>query len=155
MIFQLQITVQSIEEAERILASLKYSADPAVVQQVEDQTQRILACAEQVAQHVNPAAPDDKPKNPRGRPRRQVADALPEPAAPVAEATATPEAEVEAPVPQTYTRDDIRKALMDLQAKTPGDMTGALAMLEKFNAGRVSEVQDADFAKFIDACKAA
>jgi len=159
MIFQLQITVQSIEEAERVLASLKHSADPAVVQQVEGQ---IPAFDGEVSVKGEPVA--EKPKNPRGRPRRQVADPLPESAAPSA---SLPEKQGPAPAPesepevegqaarQTYTRDDVRQALMDLQAKTPGDMTGALAMLEKFKAGRVSEVAEADFAKFIAACKAA
>jgi hypothetical protein len=151
--FQLQITVHSIEEAERILACLKHSADPAAVKEVTDQINSSVESGE-----VNPKvdqAPAEKPKNPRGRPRRQVADPLPEPAAPEAEVTATPEAEAQAPAQQSHTLDDVREALMGVQNKTPGDMTACLAILEKFGAKRVSEVKPEDFAGFIAACKAA
>jgi len=159
--FQLQITVQSIEEAERLLACLKHSADPAAVKQVESQIPfnalaGLLDAESPAKKHfpntTNTAGEPAAPKKPRGRPRREVAPPVTESAAPEAEAAVTPKAEAEAPAQQTYTREDARQALMDLQAKTPGDLTGALAILEKFDAKRVSEVKDADYAKFIAAC---
>lgn len=147
MSFQLQITVSSIEEAERILACLRHDADPTVVKDVADQIPQSDAGA------PPPAA--EKPK--RGRPRREVAPPLPESAAPEAEATATPEAEAEAPAQQsTYTLDDARKALKDVQAKYgTADMEKPLALLSQFGAGRVSEVKAEDYAAFIAACEAA
>lgn len=151
MSFQLQITVSSIEDAERVLATLKHGADPAAVKQVTDQINAPVESGE-----VNPKV-DDKPKNPRGRPRREVAPPLPESAAPEAEATATPLAEAEAPAQQpSYTLDDVRKALQGVQAKYgTADMAKPLEILGKFGAGRVSEVKAADYADFIAACKAA
>lgn len=148
MQFQLVITCQSIEDAERVLATLKHGADPAVVKQVEAQVNPQTDAGEP------PAA--EKPKNPQGRPRRQVAEPLPESAAPEADAPATPLAEAEAPAQQTYTLDDVRAALKDVQAKYgTADMAKPLEILGKFGAGRVSEVKAADYAKFIAACKAA
>jgi hypothetical protein len=163
MQFQLVITCQSIEDAERVLATLKHGADPAVVKQVEGQIPFAdpagLSDAESPAKKHFPETTNtaaEKPKNPRGRPRRQVAEPLPESAAPEAEATATPEAEAQAPAQQTYTIDDVRAALKDVQAKYgTADMAKPLEILGKFGAGRVSEVKAADYAGFIAACKAA
>ena len=152
MSFQLQITVSSIEEAERILACLRHDADPTVVKDVADQINPMVESGPVNPQVDPPAA--DKPK--RGRPRREVAPPLSESAAPEAEATATPEAEAEAPAQQTYTLDDARKALKDVQAKYgTADMEKPLALLSQFGAGRVSEVKAEDYAAFIAACKAA
>jgi hypothetical protein len=165
--FQLQITVQSIEEAERVLACLKHSADPAAVKEVEEQipfhSPGGLSDDESPAKKYFPQTTNtagepaaEKPKNPRGRPRRQVVEPLPESAAPALEDASTGSREaVQEPAQQTYTPDDVREALMGVQAKTPGDMTACLAILEKFNAKRVSEVKPEDFAKFIADCKAA
>lgn len=148
MQFQIVITCQSIEDAERVLATLKHGADPSVVKQVADQVNP------QADAGSSPAA--EKPKNPRGRPRRQVAEPLPESGAPEAEVTATPEAEAQAPAQQTYTLDDVRAALKDVQAKYgTADMAKPLEILGKYGAGRVSEVKEADYADFIAACKAA
>jgi hypothetical protein len=155
MQFQLVITCQSIEDAERVLATLKHGADPAVVKQVEDQVNPQPSIMD-VIERDEAARSTEKPKNPRGRPRREVAPPLPESAAPEAEVTATPEAEAQAPAQQTYTLDDVRAALKDVQAKYgTADMAKPLEILGKFGAGRVSEVKEADYAKFIAACKAA
>lgn len=159
MQFQLVITCQSIEDAERVLATLKHGADPVVVEQVEGQIPNGVSpqlSGESVSPALNESPSAEKPKNPRGRPRRQVAEPLPESAAPEAEATATPEAEAQAPAQQTCTLDDVRNALKDVQAKYgTADMAKPLEILGKFGAGRVSEVKEADYAKFIAACKAA
>ena len=152
MQFQLVITCQSIEDAERVLATLKHGADPAVVKQVEDPVNP------QTDAGQPPAA--EKPKNPRGRPRRQVAEPLPESAAPASAgsdpAEKKPEDSSGAPAQQTYTLDDVRAALKDVQAKYgTADMAKPLEILGRFGAGRVSEVKEADYAKFIAVCKAA
>lgn len=144
--FQMTFTFSTIEEAEPVLACLRHAADPAAVK----------AAAEQIPPTDEESRLADKPKNPRGRPRRQVAEPLPEPAAPEAEVTATPEAEAEAPAQQSHTLDDVRAALKDVQAKYgTADMAKPLEILGKFGAGRVSEVKEADYAGFIAACKAA
>ena len=151
MQFQLVITCQSIEDAERVLATLKHGADPAVVKQVTDQINAPVESGK-----VNPKV-DDKPKNPRGRPRREVAPPLPESAAPASEdaSTGSRVAEQE-PAQQTYTLDDVRAALKDVLAKYgTADMEKPLALLSQFGAGRVSEVKAEDYAAFIAACKAA
>lgn len=159
MSFQLQITVSSIEEAERILACLRHDADPTVVKDVAAQINPPVESGPVNPQVDPPAA--DKPK--RGRPRREVAPPLSESAAPgtpqstEAEAPNAGTAEVEVtPAQQTYTLDDARKALQDVQAKYgTADMAKPLEILGKFGAGRVSEVKAEDYAKFVDACKAA
>ena len=153
MSFQLQITVSSIEEAERILACLRHDADPTVVKDVAAQINPTVESGP-VNPQVDPPAPD-KPK--RGRPRREVAPPLPESAAPASEdaSTGSRVAEQE-PAQQTYTLDDVRAALKDVLAKYgTADMAKPLEILGKFGAGRVSEVKAADYAKFIAACKAA
>lgn len=161
MSFQLQITVSSIEEAERILACLRHDADPTVVKDVAAQINPTVESGPVNPQVDPPAA--DKPK--RGRPRREVAPPLSESAAPSA---SLPEKQGPAPAPesepevegqaaqQTYTLDDARKALKDVQAKYgTADMEKPLAILSQFGAGRVSEVKAEDYAAFIAACKAA
>jgi hypothetical protein len=167
--FQLQITVQSIEEAERLLACLKHSADPAAVKEVEEQipfhSPGGLSDDESPAKKYFPQTTNtagepavEKPKNPRGRPRRQVADPLPESAAPVVaseDSLPLTGADPSVPAQQTYSQDDVRAALMGVRDKTPGDMTKCLAILQKFGAQRVVEIKPEDFAKFIAACKAA
>jgi len=151
--FMLQIQVTSIEEAERILACLKHAADPAAVQQVEEQLTGGTADVP-----VTPVEPE-KPKNPRGRPRREKAEPLPESAAPAAEPTAEAAPDANAPAteqePQSYTLADVRSALQGVQAKNPSNMQPCLDLLAKFGAARVSEVKEADYAAFVAACKAA
>ena len=165
MNFTLQIEVSSIEEAERILACLRHDAGPAVVGQVEQQIPFVdlagLSDAESpAAKHfpetTNTAKVDEKPKNPRGRPRRQVAEPLPESAAPVvASEQSQPLTGDDAPVPaqQTYTAADVRAALQEvLNSK---DMAACTAILGQFNAARVSELAPEQYAAFVAACKAA
>lgn len=154
MSFQLQITVSSIEEAERILACLRHDADPTVVKDVAAQINPTVESGPVNPQVDPPAA--DKPK--RGRPRREVAPPLPESAAPESTPAASEAGaqSLSAPAQQTYTLDDARKALKDVQAKYgTADMEKPLAILSQFGAGRVSEVKAEDYAAFIAACKAA
>lgn len=164
MQFQLVITCQSIEDAERVLATLRHGADPAVVKEV---TAQIPASASNGDNPGNPepalnsGAPAQEPKK-RGRPRREVAPPLTESAAPVATATegsspSQPDENIKTgPAQQTHTLDDVRAALKEVQAKYgTADMAKPLEILGKFGAGRVSEVKEADYAGFIAACKAA
>lgn len=164
--FQLQITVSSVEEAERILACLRHAADPAIVSGVAQQLQYHdvsgLSDAESPAKKHFPETTNtaaEKPKNPRGRPKRKVAPPLPESAAPEvkeADPVTVQEASQPASAQQTYTLDDVRSALKGVQAKYgTADMEKPLEILGKFGAGRVSEVQAKDYAQFIEACKAA
>lgn len=159
MPFQIQITVDSIEEAERILACLKHDNAPA---------------AQQVASQVSPNNPQvesakinsavEPPKKKRGRPRREVAPApAPESAAPVAslsekqDPAPAPESEVEvkgqAAQQTTYTFDDTKAALKKLLDKYEGDMKKPLEVLGQFGAERISAVKEADYAAFIAACE--
>jgi predicted lipid-binding transport protein (Tim44 family) len=145
--FTLQIQCGTIEDAERILAALKHSANPAVVE----------ALAAQVNAEVEPAAitPEvEKPKNPRGRPRREVAEKPKTAAAPAVAAGAASEAgDASAPAP---TLDDARAALKGVQAKYgTDDMSKPLEVLGQFSAGRISEVKSEQYPAFIAACKAA
>lgn len=164
MSFQLQITVSSIEEAERILACLRHDADPAVVKDVAAQIPASASNGDNPGSPepaLNSGAPAQEPKK-RGRPRREVAPPLPESAAPVATATegsspSQPDENIKTePAQQTHTLDAARKALKDVQAKYgTADMEKPLALLSQFGAGRVSEVKAEDYAAFIAACKAA
>lgn len=168
--FKLLIEVTSIEEAERILACLKHSADPATVARVAGQVGGFDACdmtsasaqgfrdGAQAAATGETAA--EKPRNPRGRPRRQVAEPLPESAAPASEpeVTATPEAEAPASEPaqqSSYTLADIRGALQGVQAASPGNLQPVIDLLAKFGVARVSDVKESDYPAFVEACKKA
>lgn len=164
--YMLQIQVATFDDLERIVACLKHSADPVIVKQVEATRDLIaysdpagLTDAESPAAKHFPNTTNEvevtKPKNPRGRPRREVAAPLPESAAPEAEVTATPEVEAQAPAPQTYTLADIREALQGVVSKTPGDMRPATGLLAEFGAARVSEIPAERYADFVAACKAA
>lgn len=149
MSFQIQITVDSIEEAERILACLRHDNPPA---------------AQQVADQVTDTA-DNLPVEPkkRGRPREEesAAPAATESAAPVvASESSEPQATVgeEIPVPAQQTPptfDDAKAALQQLLARHDGDMAKPLEILAKYDAQRISAVKEADWPAFIAACKAA
>ncbi|WP_426271545.1 hypothetical protein ACN9MB_08965 [Dyella kyungheensis] len=160
--FTLTIQVSSIDEAERILAALKHTADPAAVAQAEDQVfagpspSTIIENPEK-----NSPAIEQTPRK-RGRPPK----AAQESAAPVAEsgsaavAPALEEQPVSEPVvhsaQQTLSIDDARNALKEVQAKYgTADMAKPLELLGQFGANRVSEVKADDYVAFIAACKAA
>jgi predicted lipid-binding transport protein (Tim44 family) len=149
--FTLQIQCPTIEDAERIIAALKYSANPAVVE----------ALAAQVNAEVEPAAitPEvEKPKNPRGRPRREVAEKPAASSAPATEADSGTETSpgVDTSAQQAPTLDDARAALKAVQAKYgTDDMSKPLEVLGQFSAGRISEVKPEQYPAFIAACKAA
>jgi hypothetical protein len=99
----------------------------------------------------------EKPKNPRGRPRREVAAPLTESAAPApetADAIGQDEADnTAAPAQQTYTLADVREALQGVVTRTPGDMRPATQLLADFGAARVSEIKADDYARFVAACQ--
>jgi hypothetical protein len=147
--FTLQIQCTTIEDAERVLAALKHTAEPAVVQQVAEQ--------------IKP--PAEAPKK-RGRPRREVAaTATEKPAASPASlsesqgSTAAPRSEPEVKGPETQqapTFEDVRNALKAVQAKYgENDLAKPLAILAQFDAARVSAVKESDYPAFIAACEAA
>lgn len=154
--FTLQIQCTTIEDAERVLAALKHTADPAVVNQVADQL---------------PAAETPAPtKNPRGRPRRTVATTETEKPAASTDATNANATNVDAnaaeatnasatnanAAPQAPTFDQVRAALKAVQAKYgENDLAKPLAILQQFDAARVSAVKESDFVAFIAACEAA
>jgi predicted lipid-binding transport protein (Tim44 family) len=160
--FTLTIQVSSIDEAERILAALKHTADPAAVAQVEDQ---VFAGPSPSTLIENPEknspAIEQTPRR-RGRPPKADQKS----AAPVAEsgsaavAPALEEQPASEPVvqsaQQTLSIDDARNALKEVQAKYgAADMAKPLALLGQFGANRVSEVKVEKYAEFIAACKAA
>lgn len=136
MAFQLQITVNTIEDAERILACLRHDAAPA---------------AAQVAEQVTAG------KRGPGRPRKTNA----EPAAPAsASESAAPESQGEPsdtaePAQQTPTFEDAKAALQKLLQKYDGDMAKPLQVLGKYKAQRISAVNEADWKAFIADCEAA
>lgn len=167
--FKLQIEVDSIEEAERILACLRHDAGPNAVKQVERQipfhapgglSDEESPAAKYFPETTNTATKNptaEKPKNPRGRPRREVAPPIQESAAPespaeaeAAEAVQQPDVQ---PAQQTYTAADVRAALQAVL--TDKDMAACTAILSKFNAARVSELAPEQYADFVAACKAA
>lgn len=157
--FTLQIQCNTIEDAEKILATLKFGAGKDVVQQVADQIPAALAApGESQAAEPAPALPDTKPKNPRGRPRREVAE---KPAASTDTATSTAPGDTgvdpsAASTQQAPTLDDARAALKAVQAKYgTDDMSKPLEILGQFSAGRISEVKPEQYPDFITACKAA
>lgn len=171
--FQLHITVSSIEEAERILACLRHDAAPAVVAQVGEQVNKVTYIEEGEALRAEIELATEKPKNPRGRPKREVAPPVDnayvaegcqkfeESAAPVvASESSEPVAPVgdDTPVPaqQTLTLDDAKKALMGVQARHgTADMAVPLQLLKEFGACRISEVKADDYPAFIAACEKA
>jgi hypothetical protein len=150
MSFQIQITVDSIAEAERILACLRHDNPPAA-QQVNAQVE---------SGKINPEV---APTKPRGRPRKESAAlAATESAAPVATATddqspnQPDQVQNTGPAQQTPpTFDDAKAALQALLARHDGDMTVPLQVLASFDAQRISAVKEADWPAFIAACKAA
>src|SRR5690348_17536407 len=84
--FTLQIQCPTLDEAERIIAALKHSANPAVVDALAAQIPASATAAEvpETRSTVSGVAvPSQEPKK-RGRPRREVAK---KPAASVATAT--------------------------------------------------------------------
>lgn len=141
MSFQIQITVDSIAEAERILACLRHDNPPA---------------AQQVAEQVTGNA-DNLPVEPkkRGRPRKE------ESAAPAATESAASEPQGEPggtadPAQQTPpTFDDAKAALQALLARHDGDMTVPLQVLAQYDAQRISAVKESDWPAFITSCQAA
>lgn len=142
--FTLQIQCDSIEHAERVLAALKHTAEPAVVQQV----------AAQVA--PNDTGKTDQAPARRGRPPKEKPAASAE--SPVRDTTTvTGSAEKHAvPEQQAPTLDTIRAALQGVQKKYGADdMAKPIAILQKFGAGRISEVKAEDYSAFIAACEAA
>lgn len=142
MSFQIQITVDSIAEAERILACLRHDNLPAA-QQVNAQVE---------SGKINPQV---APAKPRGRPRKE------ESAAPAATESAASEPQGEPggttdPAQQTPpTFDDAKAALQALLARHDGDMTVPLQVLASYDAQRISAVKEADWPAFIAACEAA
>jgi|SRR5690348_2251915 len=157
--FTLQIQCPTLDEAERIIAALKHSANPAVVDALAAQIPASATAAEvpETRSTVSGVAvPSQEPKK-RGRPRREVAK---KPAASVA--TATDDLSPNQPdkaqktelTQQAPTLDDARAALKGVQAKYgTDDMSQPLEVLAKFSAGRISEVKPADYPRFIAACK--
>lgn len=160
--FTLQIQCATLDEAERIIAALKYSADPAVVDALAAQLPfndpAGLSDAESPAAKRFPGTTNtgaEKPKNPRGRPRREVAE-KPAASAEVQGPAPAPESEPEVQAQQAPTLDDARAALKGVQAKYgTDDMTKPLEVLGQFSAGRISEVKPEQYPAFIAACKAA
>jgi hypothetical protein len=143
MSFQIQITVDSIAEAERILACLRHDNPPAA-QQVNAQVE---------SGKINPEV---APAKPRGRPRKEpAAPAATESAAQSAPAEAETALEAATSAQQTPpTFDDAKAALQALLARHDGDMTVPLQVLASFDAQRISAVKEADWPAFIAACKA-
>lgn len=161
MKFILQIEVDSFEEAEQIVASLRHSASPAAVAQVEAQVQVDDAGpsdAESPAKKyfpetTNVAAEPEAPKR-RGRPRKEQAAPLvvQEEAHEAAMSSGDPEkSEPEQPL----SIDHVREALRGVQANGIGDVPKQLALLQKYGAQRVTELKPENYADFIADCKAA
>lgn len=163
--FTLNIQVSTIEEAERILAALKYTADPAAVQQVQDQV--VLTAATLTADVFEELLSGNSEKNSsaiepttrkRGRPskadQKSVAPAVDVPTE-VAPSSGD-HSNGSTSAQQTYSIDDARNALKEVQAKYgTADMSKPLELLGQFGANRISEVNADKYADFIAACKAA
>ena len=158
--FILQIEVDSIDEAERILASLRHSAAPAVVQQINEQVNAgfsagdMTDAAAQGFRDGQSASAAEAPKR-RGRPRKEQA-------APLAEQNTAHEAANSSGKPEKseseqppYSIADVREALMGVQAGGIGDVPRQLALLQKYGANRVTELKPENYAAFIADCKAA
>lgn len=146
--FTLQIQCPTIEDAERIIAALKHSANPAVVENLAAQIPPPCDNAHVVEGGEKFAEPE-KPK--RGRPRREVAE---KPAASAVSTSA--DSSADEATQQAPTLDDARAALKDVQAKYgTDDMSKPLEVLGQFSAGRISEVTPEQYPAFIAACKAA
>lgn len=153
MSFQIQITVDSIAEAERILACLRHDNPPAAQVKFDDPAG--LSDAESPAAKYFPGATNIAEPKKRGRPRKE------ESAAPAATESAASEPQGEPsgtadPAQQTPpTFDDAKAALQALLARHDGDMTVPLQVLAEYDAQRISAVKEADWPAFIAACKAA
>lgn len=166
--FILQIEVDSIDEAERILASLRHSAAPAVVQQVVEQlpfsdpaglSDEESPAKKYFPETTNTATTAESAPKRRGRPSKSAA-------APAATDESTKSGATDLPVnhssadsapeqPQTHTVDDVREALRSVQAGGIGDVPRQLALLQKYGANRVTELKPEKYAAFIADCKAA
>lgn len=159
MSFVLQIQCNTIEDAERVLAALKHSAEPAVVQQVAEQ---VIGTGTGDTLEFSSGSTADAPKR-RGRtPKEKPAasdeatnatNANAKPSGHCAAATNATNADTEQQAP---TLDTIRDALKAVQLKYGADdMAKPVAILQKFKAGRISEVKPEDYPAFIAACEAA
>lgn len=136
--FSITIQIANLEELESFIATLKHSAPSRLTADV------IRAADAQIPPQIGAqtAPPADKPKRGPGRPRK----------------AAEPEKEAAEPAPEptgaaTVSVDDARAALQELV--TTKGMDVAFGVLKQYGAQRVSELQAADYAGFIDACKAA
>lgn len=161
--FTLQIQCPTLDDAERIIAALRYSANLAVVEALAAQIPAASVVASESSQALLTAGADtpvpasQEPKK-RGRPRREVAEKPAASSAPATEADSGTETSpgVDTSTQQAPTLDDARAALKDVQAKYgTDDMAKPLEVLGKFSAGRISEVKPDQYPAFIAACKAA
>jgi len=153
--FTLQIQCPTIEDAERIIAALKYGANPAVVESLAAQIP--ATSANQADRRESEQSASQEPKK-RGRPRREVAEkpAASNDAASSSTASDPAEGQSGATAQQAPTLDDARAALKAVQAKYgTDDMSKPLEVLGQFSAGRISEVKPEQYPAFIAACKAA
>lgn len=151
--FTLTIQVSSIDEAERILAALKHSADPTAVQQVTEQVAEANTTAEPIAREITSGG-DTGAVRRRGRAPKEKA--VPSGTSDTVEATEVVQQPVDQPTEQPLTIDHAREALKGVQAKYgSADMAKPLELLARFGANRVSEVKAENYADFIAACKAA
>lgn len=161
--FILQIEVESIEEAERILASLKHSADPAAVSQVADQVNASFSAGdmtEAAAQGFRDgqaaSAVADSTVKRRGRLRKEqagsVAESGSESSIPGNDAPAGTSVQPDSP---SLTPNDVREALRGVQKDGMGDVPRQLELLQKYGANRVTELKPENYAAFIEDCKAA
>jgi len=165
MKFILQIEVDSFEEAEQIVASLRHSAPPTAVAQVEAQVTGSFSAGdmtEAAAQGFRDGqrTASNEPQaevtaKRRGRPRKEQA-------APVAESgseSSNPATDVpngtSVQSEQPLSIDDVREALRGVQANGIGDVPRQLALLQKYGAQRVTELKADNYAAFIADCKAA
>lgn len=157
--FTLQISVTSIEEAERILSALKGDAlveriaNEFAPQPPVDNAHVALGC--ELFADPTPPAPVNKtataeaPKK-RGRPRKDSAVST--------EGTAAPESpptvqEASGSAQQSPTADDVKDALTEVV--NGAGMDTAIAVLAKFGAVCRTEVKPEDYSAFIAECKAA
>lgn len=143
--FTLTIQIASVDELESFVASLKHSAPPSVVVEVQHAVQ---------GQAAAPTTGEPDTKRGRGRPRKTESAA---PAAPAlngtsGDQTSAPSVPKDEPAQQTLTQDDARAALQSLV--TTKGMDEGFAVLGRFGAARVSDIKPDDFAKFVGVCQA-
>lgn len=158
MKFILQIEVDSFEEAEQIVASLRHSAPPAAVTQVEAQVTSSFSAGdmtEAAAQGFRDGreTASNEPQaevtaKRRGRPRKEQA-------ASVESMSTSSVPSEESSTEQPLSIDDVREALRGVQANGIGDVPKQLALLQKYGAQRVTELKADNYAAFIADCKAA